>query len=93
MNILFQVVENLRPNLIFSAHDHRLAAASVRFDSPEKSVEILNDFERGDVLKKHLNNQECLEIMWPTCSYRMGVKKMAYGSVVISKPTIILINS
>lgn len=79
----FQVLDNFRSNVIFSAHDHRLAAASVRFDNIE-NIEIINAFERDDVFRKQLNDEECLEIIWPTCSYRMGVQKMAYGSAVIS---------
>lgn len=82
-----KVMENLRPNAIFSAHDHRLAAASIRFDDPE-NLKIINDFENGDILRKQLNDEECLEIIWPTCSYRMGVQKIGFGSVVIRRPTV-----
>ena len=79
-----EVLTRLKPQLILSAHDHRLAAATTRLDDDTFVIEEpFHDLRGG--LKKRLNDFECLEIMFPTCSYRMGVPRTGYGYVVIGE--------
>ena len=68
----------LKPNVIFSAHDHRLAMATSRLNESDH-FEIGDFSENNSKIVKKLNNFDCVEVIWPTCSYRMGVKKAGYG--------------
>lgn len=80
-----EVVTRLKPHLILSAHDHRLSVATTRLDDDTFTIhnELENPFHDDQILKKKLNDLECLEIMLPTCSYRMGVPKTGYGYLIV----------
>lgn len=88
-----KVMDHLKPSVIFSAHDHRgldfslgksektLASGNVTIftqrrsqdDDPDQETIILNE-----------NEKQIHEIIVPTCSYRMGVKEMAFGLTKIA---------
>ena len=78
------ILSHIKPNLVFTAHEHhgfmnqvtrssgkRLGRAFqfTPFNHDPVSIDLAQD-EKDDVLK---------EIIVPTCSYRMGVKNMAFG--------------
>ena len=73
-----QVLHQLKPNLILSAHDHRGLDYSANEKDRNVTIFTAKTEEmieiRGD--SKH-------EIIVPTCSYRMGVKEMAFGLLQI----------
>jgi len=79
------VMEKLKPHLIFSAHDHRLAMATTQYKPFHISFQTseLDDIKHSLKIQKNLSSAECIEIVWPTCSYRMGVPNVGYGVVSI----------
>ncbi len=72
----------LKPNVIFSAHDHRVAMATTR-KNDSHYFEVGSFVDDSTVIKKQINDQDCTEVIWPTCSYRMGVVKSGYGFATI----------
>ncbi|KAK4029975.1 hypothetical protein OUZ56_022931 [Daphnia magna] len=77
-----EVITKLKPNAIFSAHDHRIAMATTR-QNDSHYFQVDNFTEDSAVIKKQLNDEDCTEVIWPTCSYRMGVEKSGYGFATI----------
>jgi hypothetical protein len=78
----------LKPNVIFSAHDHRVAMATTR-KNDSHYFEIGSFVDDLTVIKKQINDQDCTEVIWPTCSYRMGVDKSGYGFATIGNSLIL----
>ncbi|KAK9506070.1 hypothetical protein O3M35_008072 [Rhynocoris fuscipes] len=84
-----KVIKNLRPQLIFSAHDHK----SIHFVGDLKTgettfIEVLeSNTHNNDIPSWRFQNGEMItnEIIVPTCSYRMGVQKIGYGLALIDK--------
>lgn len=74
----------LKPHLIFSAHDHRAALATTLLDEDRFQVSSSFAASASGFFRTHLNDEESVEIIWPTCSYRMGVAKAGYGFASIS---------
>lgn len=80
-----KVVKQLRPQVIFSAHEHKSytlhapVSADVRKD--DQYVETLLP-SGGPSWLYHLSNSVIHEILVPTCSYRMGVRHVGYGVAV-----------
>ncbi|XP_046654580.1 cell division control protein 1-like [Daphnia pulicaria] len=77
-----EVMLQLKPNVIFSAHDHRVAMATTR-KNDSRYFEVGSFVDDSTVIKKQINDQDCTEVIWPTCSYRMGVVKSGYGFATI----------
>lgn len=78
-----QVLENVNPHIIFSAHEHKSAMIESNInllDTKYYKCYACNTIETIDLTKK---NNFFNEIMVPTCSYRMGVKEIGYGFAVI----------
>ncbi|XP_014250223.1 uncharacterized protein C630.12 [Cimex lectularius] len=86
---MISVLSNIRPHLIFSAHNH----ISAHFVSNAKSGEqfmyesfITNKFANMmSSWRFQLNDLYPNEILVPTCSYRMGVPRLGYGVLLIDK--------
>ncbi|XP_063237247.1 metallophosphoesterase 1 isoform X2 [Bacillus rossius redtenbacheri] len=80
-----QVSAQLRPQLIFSAHDHKsLHAAADAGSGEERVLEVLQPSAgRSPVYRFPLGRAALHEVMVPTCSYRMGVYRMGYGVAAI----------
>ena len=80
------MVKHFKPHLIFSAHDHRLAMVTTQYVPYRFTFQAseIEDMKRSLKIQKHLNDAECVEIVWPTCSYRMGEPDVGYGAVTIS---------
>lgn len=81
-----QVLKELRPNIIFSAHDHKSLHTSVNTVSKSENnfIEALMP-PYGPVWKFPLLDTIVHEVMVPTCSYRMGTKDMGYGAAIIGE--------
>jgi len=88
-----KVMEHLKPSVIFSAHDHR--GLDFSLGNSEKSVASGNitiftqrrnpDDDPGqETIMLNEINKRIHEIIVPTCSYRMGVKEMAFGLTKIA---------
>ncbi len=75
-------MNNLKPNVIFSAHDHRAAMATSRFNDTG-FFQVSASFDDSAKIRQQMNDDECFEVIWPTCSYRMGVEKAGYGFATI----------
>ncbi|XP_021701095.1 uncharacterized protein LOC5564483 isoform X2 [Aedes aegypti] len=73
-----RAIDVFRPQIIFSAHDHVSKMAVVHKSDRNKRNEI-SSFNLVNLRYR----QELLEIMVPTCSYRMGVMKIGYGYAVL----------
>lgn len=88
-----QVVRDIKPEFIFSAHDHKsYALLTLRENGKQLYYEDLkqNAFRNGisswTFQAAYSTNYTVItEIVVPTCSYRMGVADMAYGVIVFSK--------
>lgn len=70
------VLSKVRPKVIFSAHDHRPALATVSLEPYQFQRQ---DFGSDGLIRKNISNHECIEVIWPTSSYRMGVLRNGYG--------------
>ena len=88
-----EVMNYLKPSLIFSAHDHRgvdYSTTRVFKGRPFGNVTIFTqrhaeEDEEPEVIRVHGEDQGIHEIIVPTCSYRMGVKEMAIGIATIDQ--------
>ena len=95
-----EVMKHLKPSVIFSAHDHRgldfsleksqkIALGNVTIFTQKRNIE---DHDNSEPLEQpkiilHQSDTRIHEIIVPTCSYRMGVKEMAFGLAQISFDT------
>lgn len=82
-------MDQFKPNIIFSGHMH----FSRILTYPPQNIANLVD---NRIVTVDLNNFNAVEnyrnfteIMVPTSSYRMGVKKIGYGHAVIGKTMLI----
>lgn len=78
-----QLLENINPHIIFSAHEHKSAIIQNSLnliDTKYQMCYACNTIEIIDLTEK---NNYFNEIMVPTCSYRMGVKQIGYGFAMI----------
>lgn len=89
---IIQALVETGAQLILSAHEHK----SMHFVGSRKTgerliVEELEVNEFSSSLRStwlfHLDSSVSNEISVPTCSYRMGTEKMAYGLLNIGKTT------
>jgi len=88
-----EVMNYLKPSVIFSAHDHRGLDYSVSKSfqgRPYGNVTLFTqkkseeDLDEPNIIQIHAEDQRIHEVIVPTCSYRMGVKEMAFGLVTIN---------
>lgn len=82
-----QVVTQIRPHAIFSAHDHKSRHTSADAETGKKILAEMLPPSGGPVWQYQLNNGLVHELMVPTCSYRMGVADMGFGAAVIDGNT------
>uniref|UniRef100_A0A1S4J383 Calcineurin-like phosphoesterase domain-containing protein n=1 Tax=Culex quinquefasciatus TaxID=7176 RepID=A0A1S4J383_CULQU len=91
----YEAIGKLKPNVIFSGHLHHsryvrihrkhLRAATYKpLSDDKKTAYKVHNFD----LHYHQDTQELLEIIVPTCSYRMGVPDIGYGFAVIDGTTL-----
>ena len=78
-----EVLDKLKPHVIFSAHDHRAALAVSPLD--QSRFDLSASFEKTSQFRKRLTYDETVEVIWPTCSYRMGVRQAGYGFASLGK--------
>lgn len=71
-------MDTLDPSLCFSAHHHK--AAFIRFRVPDLEEEVFQEITPQWQHKMEVScpHDTFCELMVPTCSYRMGVKDMAF---------------
>nr|ACO15262.1 Metallophosphoesterase 1 [Caligus clemensi] len=79
-----------RPSVIFSAHHHKGLIYKHHLqgeDPPEPIAHFSKKAWNGSALRWHMNDNKDViyEINVPTCSYRMGVKEMAFGLFTFHK--------
>ena len=89
-----RVLRPLHPHVIFSGHMHRsmFIKRSQTYAEFTKTTPLnVGEKDRYQVLEFDLSEtiqrQSHLEILVPTCSYRMGEKNMGYGYAVIDHGT------
>ncbi|XP_055642979.1 uncharacterized protein LOC129779501 [Toxorhynchites rutilus septentrionalis] len=91
----YNAIGRLRPHIIFSGHLHasryvrihrkHLRTATYKpLSSDKKTAYKVHSFD----LHYHQDTQELLEIVVPTCSYRMGEPDIGYGYAVIDGSTL-----
>ncbi|XP_062551378.1 uncharacterized protein LOC134216527 isoform X2 [Armigeres subalbatus] len=86
-----RAIQTFHPHVIFSAHDHLSKYALVHRNNLFQEVNHIDlntdRHKRQEISSFNLVDlryrQELLEIMVPTCSYRMGVMKIGYGYAVL----------
>lgn len=85
-----RVLRQLQPTIIFSGHLHRSLfikrsqvytefAKANPLNTHENDKYSMHEFDLTDTIKK----ESFLEILVPTCSYRMGEKSVGYGMAVL----------
>ncbi|KAF0302578.1 uncharacterized protein FJT64_025320 [Amphibalanus amphitrite] len=78
-----EALRRLRINLIFSAHSHTSFVGIRRKETGHSlRMEGLNSPALESI---NLEDDNTVEIVVPTCSYRMGVRTMGYGAAVIDR--------
>ena len=78
-------MKKLKPNAVFSAHDHRAAMATTRLND-SRYFEASHFYQEPlSKIQRKINDVDCIEVIWPTCSYRMGVENAGYGFASICK--------
>ncbi|XP_047003071.1 uncharacterized protein LOC124621082 isoform X1 [Schistocerca americana] len=78
-----KVVKKLKPEIIFSAHDHKSLHTTMHILRPGDDTVIQALLpSSGPVWKFFLQTEIVQEIMVPTCSYRMGVQDVGYGAAL-----------
>ena len=93
-----EVMKYLKPSVIFSAHDHRgldfsleksqkVALGNVTIFTQKRNIEDHDSEPEQPKIILHQSDTRIHEIIVPTCSYRMGVKEMAFGLAKISFDT------
>lgn len=78
-----QVNSKLQPNVYFCAHEHKS-----KYITHNKNLIYIETTEFGDgdppleiIFKEDIK----YEIFVPTCSYRMGTRKIGYGAAIIGE--------
>ncbi|GAV02144.1 hypothetical protein RvY_12745 [Ramazzottius varieornatus] len=82
-----QVIEELKPNLIISAHDHKASAAQRPYPDHSSSGTLPSHLSDFTVFELSSNPAAMQEVVVPTCSYRMGVPRMGYGVAIVDLTT------
>lgn len=90
---MFQVIQNIKPEFIFAAHEHKsYAVLTLREDGKLLYYEDMkyNSYKSGVSTwtfqaAKTTNYTVITEIVVPTCSYRMGASDIGYGVIVYGK--------
>lgn len=81
-----KVMNDIRPQIIFSAHLHESAKMYNTQTLTRTNIQhqyLLAEHKKDEI---DLTDREIVwEIMVPTCSYRMGVKNIGYGVAVIGE--------
>lgn len=83
--IELQVIKELSPQIIFSAHEHKGMHTSLDTATDQLSEIQLFPPQEVSFYQLRLDLGDVHEIQIPTCSYRMGTKNMGYGLAYISK--------
>ncbi|XP_021925589.1 DNA polymerase beta isoform X2 [Zootermopsis nevadensis] len=74
-----QVVTQIHPHAIFTAHDHKSLHISANAETGEERFVEVFPPSTGPVWNFQLNVGLVHELMVPTCSYRMGAVDMGFG--------------
>ncbi|XP_055595879.1 uncharacterized protein LOC129746303 [Uranotaenia lowii] len=91
-----QAINQFHPHVIFAAHEHTSKYASIhrtRLFADVTHLPLNTDrANRHEVLEFNISqmhqNQQLLEIVIPTCSYRMANGKIGYGYAVLDGDTL-----
>jgi len=80
---LLQVLKELSPQVIFTAHEHKAMHISLDTATDQLSdVWILSPYETP-LYQLRMDVGDIHEVQIPTCSYRMGTPHMGYGLAYI----------
>ncbi|KRT83549.1 Calcineurin-like phosphoesterase [Oryctes borbonicus] len=78
-----KVVNQLRPHVLFTAHQHKSKIIRVNPDNlDDRHIEVTEP-KTPKKFEYTLNSDNTYEFMVPTCSYRMGTMNMGYGFAII----------
>lgn len=81
--LLLQVLKELSPQVIFTAHEHKAMHISLDTATDQLSdVWILSPYE-SPLYQLRMDVGDIHEVQIPTCSYRMGMPHMGYGLAYI----------
>ncbi|XP_043478838.1 metallophosphoesterase 1 [Leptopilina heterotoma] len=78
------VIKELSPQIIFSAHEHKGMHTSLDTATDQLSEIQLFPPQEVSFYQLRLDLGDVHEIQIPTCSYRMGTKNMGYGLAYIN---------
>lgn len=82
-----EVVSQIHPHVMFTAHDHKSLHVSADKDTGEERLAEMLPPGAGPIWQYQLNAGLVHEFIVPTCSYRMGTLDMGYGAAVIDGNT------
>lgn len=84
---VFQVLKELSPQVIFTAHEHKAMHISLDTATDQLSdVWILPPY-KTPLYQLRMDVGDIHEVQIPTCSYRMGTPHMGYGLAYIGMDT------
>ncbi|OQV16830.1 hypothetical protein BV898_09002 [Hypsibius exemplaris] len=77
-----KMLDELKPALIFSAHNHEasLMSRAISEDASRRVRSLPSDFS---IFNLSPSPGDIQEVVVPTCSYRMGVPRMGFGFAVL----------
>lgn len=88
---LLQVLKELSPQVIFSAHEHKAMHISLDTATDQLSdIWILPPYETP-LYQLRMDVGDIHEVLIPTCSYRMGTLHMGYGLAYIGRQRVRII--
>ncbi|KAF5293011.1 hypothetical protein FQA39_LY13780 [Lamprigera yunnana] len=78
-----KVLDEFRPKVLFTAHTHKATIVTTKEESRnDRLITPVND-HATELYRYDLNQQNIIEAVVPTCSYRMGTSKIGYGFAVL----------
>lgn len=78
-----KVLDTFHPKIVFTAHIHRAMVIKMREDSRNDRLITPIRPDNTKVYQYDINDDDVLEIVVPTCSYRMGTMDIGYGFAVL----------
>ncbi|XP_049819245.1 uncharacterized protein LOC109606279 [Aethina tumida] len=80
-----KVIAKMLPQVIFAGHEHKSMIVSTDALLREDYHIIPINPDNNKVFEYTLGVTDMYEILIPTCSYRMGTKKIGYGYAILEK--------
>lgn len=78
-----KILTKMQPHILFTAHEHKSMIVSIDAIARSDRHIVPVTPKDNNIHSYDLGSSDMIEIIVPTCSYRMGVNKIGYGFAVI----------